>query len=225
MSPIAKPAAAPAPPTPASKRSRAAAHRAPVADRGPKTNRDSLPADRRGELVEQAMRLFGARGYDNTSMRDIASAFGILPGSLYHHFGSKEELFVAVYGAGVDRFIDQVQRAIETLTEPWQRLETACVTHLEALLSDESPAGMVLAHWSSSYTDGMREALVGERDRYENVFVELTQDVELAPGVNRRYFRLALLGALNGALTWYQPGGHTPATVARQLLAVFRQAR
>lgn len=191
---------------------------------GKKAN-DSLPADRRAELIDKAARLFGTHGYDNTSMRDIAAAFGILHGSLYHHFGSKEELFVTVYAAGVDRFIDEVQRAVEPFTDPWERLEAACVAHLEALLSGESPAAMVLADWSSSYTESMREALVKERDRYERVFVDLTKAVALAPGVERRYFRLALLGALNGALTWYQSGGDDPAAVARHLFAIFKRAR
>ena len=55
-----------------------------------KTRGAALSDDRKGQLLEEAARLFGARGYDRTSMRDIAAAFGILPGSLYHHFGSKE---------------------------------------------------------------------------------------------------------------------------------------
>jgi AcrR family transcriptional regulator len=158
-------------------------------------------------------------------MRDIAAAFGILHGSLYHHFGSKEELFISVYASGVDAFIADVQAAIAPLPDPWDRLEAACVAHLEALLTRDSPAATVLADWSSAYTETMRVALVQERDRYERVFGELTEAVELAPGIKRRYFRLGLLGALNGALNWYQPGRDSPAAVARQLFALFHPPR
>lgn len=187
--------------------------------------KDNISPDRRADLIEKAARLFGARGYDNTSMRDIGAAFGILHGSLYHHFGSKEELFIAVYAAGVSAFILEVQRAIAPLTDPWERLEAACVAHLEALLTRDSPAATVLAEWSSSYSDSMREALVRERDRYEKVFEQLTDAVDLPAGTRRRYFRLGLLGALNGALNWYQPGRDSPAMVARHLFALFRPAR
>jgi AcrR family transcriptional regulator len=186
---------------------------------------NGITPDRKAELIDKAARLFGERGYGNTSMRDIAAAFGILHGSLYHHFGSKEELFITVYASGVDAFIADVQAAITPLTDPWDRLEAACVAHLEALLTRDSPAATVLADWSSAYTETMRVALVRERDRYERVFGELTDAVELPPGIKRRYFRLGLLGALNGALNWYQPGRDSPAAVARQLFALFHSPR
>jgi TetR/AcrR family transcriptional regulator, cholesterol catabolism regulator len=179
--------------------------------------------DRRAVLIEKAAHLFGARGYANTSMRDISAAFGILHGSLYHHFGSKEELFITVYASGVDRFVKDVGAAIAPLSDPWQRLEAACIAHLEALLMRESPAATVLADWSPNYSDSMRSALVAQRDRYEKVFSQLTDAVDLPHGVQKRYFRLGLLGALNGALMWYQPGGDSPAMVAKQLFSLFRQ--
>lgn len=184
-----------------------------------------ITPDRKAELIDKAARLFGERGYGNTSMRDIAAAFGILHGSLYHHFGSKEELFITVYASGVDAFIADVQAAIAPLQDPWGRLEAACVAHLEALLTRDSPAATVLADWSSAYTETMRVALVRERDRYERVFGQLSDAVELASGINRRYFRLGLLGALNGALNWYQPGKDSPAAVAKQLFALFHPPR
>jgi AcrR family transcriptional regulator len=188
-----------------------------------KESADGLIVDRRAELIEKAALLFGARGYANTSMRDISAAFGILHGSIYHHFGSKEELFITVYASGVDRFVKDVEKAIEPLTDPWQRLEAACVAHLEALLMRESPAATVLADWSANYSESMRAALVAQRDRYEKVFLKLTDAVELPQGVKKRYFRLGLLGALNGALMWYQPGGDSPSTVAKQLFSLFRK--
>lgn len=179
--------------------------------------------DRRAELIEKAAQLFGERGYANTSMRDISAAFGILHGSIYHHFGSKEELFITVYASGVDRFVNDVEKAIEPLTDPWQRLEAACIAHLEALLIRESPAATVLADWSANYSESMRSALIEQRDRYEKVFSKLTDAVDLQTGIKRRYFRLGLLGALNGALMWYQPGGDSPSTVAKQLFSLFRK--
>jgi AcrR family transcriptional regulator len=172
-------------------------------------------------VIIKAAKLFGASGYDNTSMRDIATESGILHGSLYYHFGSKEELFINVYAEGVSALIKAVQSAIKPLTNPWERLEAACVAHLEVLLIRESPAATVLADWSSSYTNSMHEALVRERDRYEGIFEELTDAVDLPSGTRRRYFRLGLLGALNGALNWYQPGRDSPATVAHHIFSLF----
>lgn len=175
-------------------------------------------------LLETAARLFGARGYENTSMRDIAADFGVLPGSLYHHFRSKEALFEAVYAKGVDRIITAVERAVAGRDDPWDRLEAACVAHLETLLGGRSFAAAVIADWPGE--DGaLRSELVRHRDRYESVFRALVDAVPLAPGIERRHLRLALLGALNWTLNWYRPGGQSPATVARGLLSVFRAAQ
>jgi AcrR family transcriptional regulator len=52
-------------------------------------------------ILDEAARLFREKGYAATSMRDIANAVDMLPGSLYYHFSAKEDLLVAVYEEGV----------------------------------------------------------------------------------------------------------------------------
>ena len=183
---------------------------------------DPLPDNRKSQLLEESARLFGSKGYENTSMRDIAAAFGILPGSLYHHFGSKDELFTAVYAEGINTLIAAVEKATAPHTDPWKRLEAGFIAHLESLFSRDTSASAVLADWSTFRSEELRAALVKERDRYEAVLSRLTDAVDLPAGVKRHYFQLAILGAFNWALTWYRPGRDSPATVAKQLLAVFR---
>ncbi len=176
-------------------------------------------SERRAMLIEKAARLFGRKGFDKTSMREIAAAFGVLPGSLYHHFGSKNELFIAVYAVGVDQMIAAVERAIRDITNPGDRLEGACVAHLQQLLAEENPMAAVLANWDTTEVE-MRAALIHERDRYERVWGRLIDAVELPSGTDRRYFRLVLLGALNGSLSWYKPGRDPPRVIARKLFAL-----
>ena len=177
---------------------------------------------RRDVLLREAARLFGEKGYENTSMRDIASAYGILPGSLYHHFRSKDELFVAVYAAGIDQIIEAVEKSTRDETDPWRRLEAACEAHLTTLLDRTGHAAVVIANWPST-GGGIRDELVRQRDRYEKVFRKLAEAAPLPRGVDPTIFRLGLLGALNWALTWYRPGRATPAALARKLVALFRR--
>ncbi len=56
------------------------------------TNPDDSSSVRRRELLAIAAELFAERGFFNTTVREIGDAAGILSGSLYHHFGSKEEM-------------------------------------------------------------------------------------------------------------------------------------
>jgi AcrR family transcriptional regulator len=187
----------------------------------PQSDGLTRPDNRRTLLLDEAARLFGARGYDSTSMRDIAAAVGMLPGSLYYHFPSKEDLLVAVYAIGMEQMLDAVLTAIAPVTDPWDRLEAAAAAHLGTLLDKRGYAAAVIADWPSSAAS-VRAELVRERDRYEATFRDLVAALPLGPRQDRQFLRLALLGALNWTLAWYRPSGEGPETIARRLVAQFR---
>ncbi len=178
------------------------------------------PDSRRQDILHHAGLLFGARGYAQTSMRDIAAAVGMLPGSMYYHFASKEALLAAVYADAIDRSVAGLEQAVAAEHGAWNRLEAAAAAHLRMLLSGGTLAAVVAD--GRSQPEAARAELTRQRDRYEAVFRTLVDAVDLPPGVQPGPFRLALLGALNWALTWYRPGGHPPEVVARDLFAIFR---
>jgi len=68
----------------------------------------STPRPRREEILDEATRLFAERGYEGTSMADLAERVGLRKASLFHHFASKEVLYAAVLG----RLIEDVGGAI-----------------------------------------------------------------------------------------------------------------
>ena len=181
------------------------------------------PDSRRQDILQHATQLFGARGYGRTSIRDIAAAVGMLPGSVYYHFASKEALLAAVYDEAIDRSVASVEAAVAQCQDPWDRLEAAAIAHLCLLLSDGTLAAVVVD--GPQQTSAAPDRLVQQRDRYEAVFRRLVADIALPPGVHPGSFRLALLGALNWALTWYRPGGDPPEIVARDLFAIFRASQ
>ena len=181
------------------------------------------PDNRRELILARAAVLFGEHGYDRTSMRDIAAAVGMLPGSVYYHFPSKEALQAAVYEAAIDEAIETIGRATAHLTDPWNRLEAACVAHLGILVGGGSLA-VVIAD-GANLPATARDVRIAQRHRYEAVFRDLVAAIALPPGMRASSFRLALLGALNWALTWYRPDGDPPEVVARDLFAVFRAGR
>lgn len=178
---------------------------------------------RRRELLEAAARLFSTRGYEGTSIRDIAAIVGMLPGSIYYHFKSKEELLVAVHEQGVLQVMQAVQSAVEKAgKDPWDRLTAAAEAHLESLLAENAFSPVVTPQFTRAFEDPLRSTLIAQRDEYEAYFVTLVKQLPLPPGTGRRLFRLALLGSLNWTLTWYRPGGKRPATIARQMVNMFR---
>jgi len=174
------------------------------------------------QLLDTAARLFCQRGYEGTTVRDIARAVGILPGSLYAHFATKEELLAAVYARGVDQICRVVQAAIGRRSDPWQRLELACVAHLEAILRDDDYARVVVRVRPADLGEA-GQSLAQERNRYEALWIGLVAALPLARRTDRKALRLMLLGALNWAPIWYRADGSaSPRSLARKFVALVK---
>jgi AcrR family transcriptional regulator len=156
-------------------------------------------------------------------MRDIAMAVKMLPGSVYYHFASKEDLLVAVYQEGVRRISEAVARAVDAERDPWRRLEIACVAHLETLLGGSDYAQVVIRVRPAD-VPGAGQRLVRLRDGYERIFRDLVAALPLPRGTDRRALRLMLLGALNWTQSWYRPEGSSPRTIARCFIGLLRDS-
>lgn len=193
----------------------AAARRVPAVAPAPRAD-NRLPL-----ILDSAARLFAEKGYGSTSMRDIAGAVGMLPGSLYYHFASKEELLVAVYAEGVRRIKAALAPALAQPGDPWQRLENVCAAHLIGLLED-SDYGQVVIRVRPDDAPEVASRLVALRDEYEQAFSRAIQDLPLPPRTDRRALRLMLLGALNWSQTWYRSGRETPQVLARRFVRLLR---
>jgi TetR/AcrR family transcriptional regulator, cholesterol catabolism regulator len=181
-------------------------------------------ADSRLPLVlDEAARLFRAKGYEGATVREIARAAGMLPGSLYCHFATKEELLKAVYVRGVEQISEAVDAATQRHSDPWARLEAACVAHLEAILREDDYAQVVIRVRPSD-APAVQQELVLLRNQYEALFTALVRALPLAPRTDRHALRLMLMGALNWSQTWYRPDGRfDPRTIARKFVALLRQ--
>lgn len=186
-----------------------------------KTGVRSDSEERRAVLLDAAARLFKETGYGGTSMRDLASAVGILPGSLYHYFDSKGDLLLAVHEKGIADSIEQVSAAINSKSDPWERLEAACAAHLAAIL-DESDYAAVVIGVLPQPRNPLFDRLAALRDRYEDIFRQLVAELPLPASIDRKYFRLTLLGALNYTPTWYRVGEYTPQQIASRMLVQLR---
>lgn len=177
------------------------------------------------KVLDQAAKLFRTQGFEGTSVRDIARAVGMLPGSLYCHFATKEELLAAVYLKGVEQISAAVQTAVQLHTDPWERLQAACVAHLESILQDDDYAQVVIRVRPANVAL-VNQQLIDLRNRYEQLFIDLIKALPLRKGTDRRVFRLLLIGALNSSQTWYRASGkYKPRAIAHQFITLLRQGQ
>jgi AcrR family transcriptional regulator len=185
-------------------------------------NRAPRQDNRRAQLLDAAARLFRERGFHATSMRDIAKAVGMLSGSIYYHFDSKEGMLLAVYEEGKRRVAEAVDAATATQTDPWRRLEAACAAHLRVLIVHRDFTQVMiqtLPHEAGAVETRIRDL----RRDYEQRFRRLIDDLTLPPEIDRRYLRLLLFGALNWSHVWYRTSGDSPEIVARRFLDTLRK--
>jgi AcrR family transcriptional regulator len=84
---------------------------------------------RRAEICRTAAQIFRERGYDATSVSDIARALGITKAGLYHYFESKEELLFEITAYGLDRVRDEVIAPVRGLRDPEERLRQLVIRH------------------------------------------------------------------------------------------------
>ena len=191
---------------------------------GARTVKHGETGGRRDALIAAAARRLAARGYEGTPIRDIAKDVGMLPGSIYYHFKSKEELVIAVHAKGVALAMEAVQGAVQKAgTDPWACLTAAAEAHLEVLLGDNDFSRVVTPQFTENFGEPLRSTLIAQRNEYESCFVGLMDRLPLPAGVNRQLFRLSLLGSLNWTLTWHHPGRMKPATLARQMIDLYRK--
>ena len=161
-------------------------------------------------LLQASAELFADQGFIATSMRDIAKAVGMLPGSIYYHFPSKDDLLLAIYRAGVHQITLTFEAAIEPHADPWARLE-AGVSALIHAVSSESSYTRVIFKVTPEDVPRYRNELVTLRDAFEEKFAGLVDNLPLKPGIDRHLLKLMLLGAGNHAQLWFSPEGERTA--------------
>ena len=179
---------------------------------------------RREQLIAAAARVIGEKGYERASLQEICAAAGILPGSLYYHFKSKEDLFIKVHAEGFRQLNEAVDVAVAAESDAWGKLEAACAAHLTLLVGsqDESlVAGTSLFHPADP---ALQRRLNRDRQAYEERFRDMIGALGLPASVDQTLLRLTLLGAINWTRVWYQPGKRTPREIAQHLVQqVLRQ--
>ncbi|MDO8767772.1 MAG: TetR/AcrR family transcriptional regulator [Burkholderiaceae bacterium] len=196
-------------------------------DTSSETSSDAAKVPRRAhnrlpKLLDEAARVFAKRGFAAASIREIVEPVGMLPGSVYYHFETKEALLVAVYREGVERITAKVDAAIQSADEPWKRLEAACIGHLSALL-DSTDYSQVVIRIRPDDAPVVAAELALLRRSYESRFEMLIEMLPLPKFADRRDLRLLLMGALNWSQTWFREGGAlTPAEIASRFIQLLK---
>lgn len=184
----------------------------------------SDPESARGRLLREAARLFRDKGYERTTVRDLAAAVGIQSGSLFHHFRTKEEILKAVMVETIRLNTAVMQAAMEAAKTNRAKLRALIDCELESINGQTGEAMAVLVFEWRSLSESSQAEVLKLRDIYESLWLDvltaLNNEGDLAadPFIVRRM----LTGALSWTVTWYRPerGGLTREGLTDQVIAM-----
>lgn len=165
------------------------------------------PASPKGVVLNTAASLFRHKGYLQTTVRDIGRETGILPGSIFHHYRSKDEILRTVMEESIILNLTRMKRALSESRTVNDKLRTLISVELYAMNGETGEAWSVLVdEWRNLSDDGKAEILK-LREEYEILWRTVLEQaheqglVSLEPDILRKL----LAGALHWTATWFRP--------------------
>jgi AcrR family transcriptional regulator len=163
---------------------------------------------RRDDVVQHAARVFARRGYDQTSMQELAHELGVATGGLYHYFGGKQHLLSAICDALMDPLLDRAEELEERGLRPAEHLGAlvrAWVDHVvsrrDHMLVFQQERHVIESGASGPACDAGASSSSGAW-RTCSARVEADGDARYE---DRRLALSALLGMVNHTAQWYRP--------------------
>jgi TetR/AcrR family transcriptional regulator, cholesterol catabolism regulator len=176
-----------------------------LVDNGQLTDPDSA----RGKLLQTAAHLFRNKGFERTTVRDLASAVGIQSGSIFHHFKSKDEILRAVMEETIRYNTALMRAALAEAGSVRERVLALIRCELQSIMGGTGEAMAVLVYeWRSLSEQGQRQVLA-LRDIYEDLWLEVLGQAKEAGYIRADVFitRRFLTGALSWTTTWFRVEG------------------
>lgn len=167
------------------------------------------PQSAKGRLIQAAARLFRDKGYERTTVRDLAAEVGILSGSLFHHFKNKERILRAVMEEAILLNTETMKVALAEANSPETRVLALIKCELASILGDTGAAMTVLVFEWRSLSEDSQADILALRDIYEQLWLDALSEakdsglVVIDPFILRRL----LTGALSWTVNWYDEQG------------------
>ena len=168
---------------------------------------------RRQEVVYEAAKAFARHGYDTTTMQELAATMGLATGALYHYFGSKEQVLMAICDQLMDPLLEQATELLDEPASPERQLGELVelwvahvVAHRDHMLVFQQERHLID---SGEQWRGVRSS----RKAFERLVAGVLEQAPLR--TDPRLALLALLGMVNHTAQWYRPRGElTPEQIA-----------
>ncbi|MEU6408651.1 TetR/AcrR family transcriptional regulator [Microbispora sp. NPDC046933] len=171
------------------------------------------PSERRDHLVKLAAELFARKGFQATTVREIALEAGILSGSLYHHFDSKETIVDEVLRTFLEDLITRYRAALGTHADPRSVLAEMVRIGFGTLEDHRAAITVMQNDWNylRSLPGDRFDYLVRAEDEVERMWVEQITSGQAAgqfrPDVDPKLTYRMIRDTIWVTVRWFRPGG------------------
>ncbi|MGG7575493.1 TetR/AcrR family transcriptional regulator [Streptomyces sirii] len=185
-----------------------------------------MPEERRRELLAAAAEVFAVQGYDATTVRQIADAVGMLAGSLYYHFDSKESMLDEILSTFLDELWDGYDAVLAARLGPRETIEALVTESFREI--DRHRAAVAIYQKEAKHLAAQQRRfgyLADSRQKFEKAWLG-TLERGVADGVFRADLDIRLTyrfvrDTVWVAASWYRPGArHRAEEIARQYLSM-----
>ena len=107
--------------------------------------------ERQTQIIDAAIRCFQRKGFENTTVDDIAAEFGLSKGSIYWHYPSKKDILVAVYYHLISRLFQGYEAVILSDAPERQKLIRVAKIFVDRLLKEHEVYRPLMVLWSAAY--------------------------------------------------------------------------
>ena len=183
---------------------------------------------RLAEIYRAAAQIICDKGYDATSMNDIAEAVGITKSGLYHHVSGKRNLLFSIMNFGMDSLEEQVIAPARAIADAEQRLRTIITNHVHLITSRSTSQGNNPVTIVVDEVAGLTVAQRRKIDQRKRAYVDLIREAlsELKESGKLRDLDViaatfSLLGMILWLSRWYSPEGRlTPDQVSEEVTKI-----
>jgi len=167
------------------------------------------PKSAKGRLLIEAARLFRVKGYERTTVRDLAAAVGIQSGSIFHHFKTKEEILKAVMEEVIIYNTHLMRTKLAAASSAKEEVLALITCEIEAITGVTGDAMSVLVYEWRSLNEVNQRDILKLRDEYEQLWLGALDKAKAEGQIKADTFilRRFLTGALSWTTTWYKRDG------------------
>lgn len=174
---------------------------------GGKTSSPSASEIRAAEIYRVAAEIIQEKGYDATSMNDIAKKLKLTKAGLYYYINGKKELLFSIISFGMDNLEEQVIVPCREISDPEERLKQIIEKHTK-LMMDLGGAITILTDEVQSLTPANRRKIIALKRAYLEFVRETLQELKAAKKMrtlNTNIASMNLFAVILGVARWYRP--------------------